>query len=130
VDVDGSSCSVSVAGAAGDVKISNSYKPVALKNTSGSIEVRGDSSPIEVSSIDKLPAAGRVELYTTYKPVTLFLPASTSAKIFARTEYGKIRSDFPVYLNNTDEKTATIDMGSGGAVVRIETTADIILRRQ
>jgi hypothetical protein len=103
---------------------------VILKNTSGSIDVHGDSSPIEVSRIEKLPAGSRINLFTTYKPVTLYLPASAAVKIFARTQYGKIRSDFPGYLNDEEGKAVQMEQGNGNTLVRIETSADITLRKE
>jgi DUF4097 and DUF4098 domain-containing protein YvlB len=131
LEVDGSSCSVMADGVAGNVTITNSYKYVILKRTAGSIEVRGDSSPIEVSQITKVPAGGRINLITTYKPVTLALPASAAVQISARTTYGKIRSDFPVYLNNDDDgKTVKLELGNGSTLVRIETSGDIVLRKE
>jgi DUF4097 and DUF4098 domain-containing protein YvlB len=128
--VDGSSCSVLVDGVGGNVDITNSYKYVVLKRTAGSIEVRGDSSPIEVSQIEKLPADSRIDLITTYKPVTLSLPAFAAVQIWARTEYGKISSDFPVYLNNDDGKAVKMALGHGYTPVRIETSGDIILKKE
>ncbi|MGH7455690.1 MAG: hypothetical protein ACRENG_30320, partial [bacterium] len=128
--VDGSSCSVMADGVGGNVEVTNSYKYVILKRTASSIEVRGDSSPIEVSQIEKLPANGRINLFTTYKPVTLALPASAAVQISARSEYGKIRSDFPVYLNDSEGKTVKMSMGNGGTLVQIETSGDIVLRKE
>jgi hypothetical protein len=130
--VDGGSCSVLVDNVGGNVDIINSYKYVMLKRTAGSIDVRGDSSPIEVSQITKVPADGRINLITTYKPVTLSLPASAAVQISARTQYGKIRSDFPVYLNNDEDegKAIKLELGTGGALVRVETSGDIVLRKE
>jgi hypothetical protein len=75
-------------------------------------------------------AGGRINLTTTYKPVTLALPASAAVKIYARTEYGKIRSDFPVYLNDSEGKVVKTELGNGSTLIQIETTADIILRKE
>lgn len=130
--VDGGSCNVLVDGVGGNVDITNSYKYVVLKRTAGSIDVRGDSSPIEVAQIEKLPAGSRINLMTTYKPVTLALPAAAAVQISAHSQYGKIRSDFPVYLNNDDDdgKAVKLELGTGGAMVRVETSGDIILRKE
>jgi DUF4097 and DUF4098 domain-containing protein YvlB len=130
LQVDGSSSSVLADRVVGDVDVVNSYKYVILKGTSGSIHVRGDSSPIEVSNLRHLPAGGAIELITTYKPVTLGLPATASVKISAQTEYGKIRSDFPVYLMGDDDKQVKIEVGTGGNLVRIATSGDITIRKE
>jgi hypothetical protein len=77
-----------------------------------------------------LPAGGRITLFTTYKPVTLSLPAAAAVKIFAQTTYGKIRSDFPVYLNDEEGKAVKMEQGDGSTLVRIETSGDIVLRKE
>jgi DUF4097 and DUF4098 domain-containing protein YvlB len=111
------------------VKVSNSYKYVVLKGTSGSIDVRGSSSPIEVSNIRKLPEDARIDLVTTYKPITLTLPENADVAVSANSEYGKIRSDFPVYLNG-DEKGARLELGKASVTVHLKTSSNIILKKE
>jgi DUF4097 and DUF4098 domain-containing protein YvlB len=127
--VDGDSASVLAEDIGGDVVIRNSYKYVVLRRTSGSIEVHGDSSPVEVDEIKSLPAGGRIEILTTYKPVSLVLPAEAEVVIQAKSEYGKISSDFPVFLSGPDPNTVSTKMaaklGEATVSVRIETSADI-----
>jgi len=48
----------------------------------------------------------------------------------AQTEYGKIRSDFPVYLSEDDNKDIQIEMGKGTIPVTIKTSKDITIRRE
>ena len=111
------------------MSIKNSYNSVVLRRTSGSIEVHGSSSRIEVDEIKSLPAGGRVELLTTYEPVKLTLPADAEVTIQAKSEYGKISSDFPVFLSGTDPNTVSTKLaaklGEATVLVRIETSADI-----
>jgi hypothetical protein len=127
--VDGGSCSVLADGVEGNIDVVNSYKYVILKNTTGSIHVRGDSSPIEVSDIRKLPEGSTIDLFTSYKPVTLDLPADANVKVVANTQYGKIRSDFPVYLTGEDNNQVKIELGTGSSLVKVETSHDIIIRK-
>jgi len=123
VTVEGESCPVLLNTVGGDIDISNEYKYVILKGTSGSIKVRGNSSPIEITDIKNLPENGVIDLYTTYKPVTLELPSNTNAQIAAKSEYGKIQSDFPVYV--LDNNIVSYDSKKGGPKIFVETTADI-----
>lgn len=129
--VNGNSCSVVVNEVSGDVDITNSYKYVLVKGTRGSIQVHGDSSPIDVSDIRALPKGARIDLVTSYKPVTLVLPADADVKVLANTQYGKIRSDFPVYLDSEsgENKNVHFELGNASASVRVETSADIILKK-
>jgi DUF4097 and DUF4098 domain-containing protein YvlB len=115
-------------GVGGDVEVVNSYRNVVLRKTAGSISVRGNSSPIEVAEIQSIPRGGKVELITTYKPILLTLPEGVEAAISAVTRYGKIRSDFPVYLQDSD-KSIKIELGKGGVMVKLETTSDITIKK-
>ena len=118
-------------GLGGDADIVNSYKQVILKRTGGSIKVRGQNSSIEVYAIEKLPKESQIELITSYKPVTLSLPDAANVKISAYTSYGKIRSDYPVYLNeDSNKQQARVELGDGSILVRIETSGNITLRKE
>ncbi len=57
---------------------------------------------------------------------------SLSARLTTRklTEYGKIRSDFPDNLNVSEGKTVKMEIESGGTLVQIETSWDIVLRKE
>jgi len=127
--VDGSSCSVMAEDVAGDVNIENSYKYVILKRTSGSIVVQGSSSPIEVSQIKNLPSNAQVELITTYKPILLYVPKNPNVNISAYTRYGKISSDFPVYLDEEDKNRIRIELGAGQTAVRLQTSGNITIKK-
>ena len=128
--VNGSNSSVIVDGLGGNADIVNSYKQVTLKRTGGSINVRGQNSSIEVYAIEKLPAQSRIELITSYKPVTLALPEAANVKVSAYTSYGKIRSDFPVYLTGESDKSGKLELGDGSSLVRIETSGNITLTKE
>jgi hypothetical protein len=66
---------------------------------------------------------------TTYKPVILVLPADAQVTIQAKSEYGKISSDFPVSLSGSDSGSGPAKMaakpGEATVSVRLETSADI-----
>ena len=128
LDVKGGSCSVSVEDIDGDVKISNSFNDVVVKGSSGSVDISGESSSIEVSKIKKIPENAHFELETTFKPVTLILPGDASVVITAKTTFGKIRSVYPVYLDDENVKRVRIQRGDGSTPVRIITSSDIIIK--
>ena len=90
--------------------------------------VNGSSSPIEVV-VDRIPEAGRIELNTSYKTIDLTMPASADIMLSAKTKYGKIRSDFPVYLMH-DEKRVEIRNGKGKFPVHVETSHNINIKEK
>ena len=126
LEIDGDSSPVFADSIGGNIKIDNSYKYVIIKRSAGSIDVQGSSSPIEVSDILNLPPHSHIRLITTYKPVKLYVPDKADIKARVKTEYGKVRSDFPVYLSEDNTKIDT----EGSTIVEIETSQDIILRKE
>lgn len=115
----------------GPIDIRNSFKNVILRKTSGSIAVRGESSAVEISQIEALPAGSRIEIKTSFKPITLSLPEGIGIQGTARTEFGKIEVDFPVYLLNTgdtERKAVKFDSGKPGVTLDLETSAGITVK--
>jgi len=128
---DGESSSVLAEDIAGGVDINNSFKSVVLRQTSGSIRVRGESSSVEVSRIKNLPDGSVIDIRTTFKPILISFPAAAELKLTARTDFGKILSDFPVYLEDTDEKKQIrLETGKGGVTVTLETSAGITIKKE
>ena len=128
--VDGASCSVVANRVDGDIDVKNSYKYVVIKGSAGSVRVQGNSSPIEVIDVKAAPPGSEFELITKYKPVKLTLPAETDAVVRAETQYGKIYSDFPVYLGVDPDKQVKIEQKKGKVLVKIKTTQDITIREK
>ena len=124
--VDGSSCSVSADNVRGDIDINNSYKFVILKNTSGSIKVKGGSSPIEISNVKHLPAQGFINLETTYKNINISLPKDSKVSIFTFSKYSKIESDFPVYINKENDDKKPLN----GTIIKIKSSGRIIIKEE
>jgi hypothetical protein len=90
--------------------------------------VHGNSSPIEISEIKSIPEIATIDLFTTYKPISLELPSATKVQIGAHSEYGKIKSDYPVFI--LDKDIAGYDPDKSGVKIMIETTADITITKK
>ena len=76
-----------------------------------------------------LSKGGKVELIATYKPILLHLPRNADAVISAYSWYGKISSDFPVYLDEGDDKKIRIELGEGKTEVSLKTSANITIKK-
>jgi ethanolamine utilization microcompartment shell protein EutS len=129
--IGGESSSVLAEDIGGDIDITNSFKNVILKRTSGSIRIKGDSSAVEVSEIKGLPEVGLIDIRTSFKPIQISFPKDADVRLTARTEFGKIRSDFPVYLQETGDmkgRAVTLEVGKGTTIVRLETSSDISIK--
>jgi len=135
VTVNGESSPVLVEDPGGAVNVSNSYGYIILRGTKGSVLARGESSSVELSAVKSLPPGSMVDIRTSYNPITVTLLAGVEPKITARTEFGRIRSDYPVYIADTGEggvRTEALDLSvpPNAVVVRLETSsADIVIKK-
>lgn len=128
LDIEGPSCPVLVDGVRGALTVVNSYDYVIVKRSRSSIRVQGDSSPVEVSEIATLPAEGGIDLETTYKRITLNLPADPSVTVRAETTYGDIDANFPLTLTRNGTQKGEATLGAGACLARLKTSGDILVR--
>jgi DUF4097 and DUF4098 domain-containing protein YvlB len=108
----------------GDITITNSFNPVKLKQTAGSIIIRSQSGSVNVSDFKILPATATIDILTTFEKIELNLPAGTEAAVQAKTSFGKIESDYPVYMNSSKP----LKVKAGQVIIKLETDSDIIVR--
>ncbi|MDD8026736.1 MAG: hypothetical protein PHI34_09485 [Acidobacteriota bacterium] len=130
--VQGESTSVLAEDIGGPVDVKNSFKDVILRKTGGFITVVGESGGVDISQLKTLAAGSIIDVKTTFKPISLTLPAGTEIQGTARTEYGKIITDFPVYLLDNregDGQAIEFRTGKGGITVKLETTAGITIKK-
>jgi DUF4097 and DUF4098 domain-containing protein YvlB len=129
----------------GAVDVSNSFGYVILRGTRGSVLVRSESSSVELSAIKSLPLGSVVDIRTSFNPITVTFPAGVEPKIMVRTEFGRVRSDFPVYIVDTglgevsiesrdqkfpQTKQDRFEADKNAVVVRLETSsADVVIKR-
>jgi hypothetical protein len=102
---------------------------VILKNTSGSIRVKGHSSPVGISHIKKLPLDGEIDVQTTYKDIRLILPASAKVVISAYSKYGKIESDYPIFVLKGGGQDST-HRQEGKTFVQLKTSRKIVIKKK
>ena len=117
----------------GAIDIRNSFMNVVVRRSSGSITVRSESGGVVVGEIKALPAGAVIEIKNTFNPITLTLPAGTEIQGTAKTDFGKISSDFPVILKDGvgfEQKSVTFESAKPDVVVRLEGSEDITIRRE
>ena len=117
----------------GAVDIRNSFMNVIVRRSSGSITIRSESGGVEVGEIKAIPAGAVIEIKNTFNPITLTLPAGMEVQGTAKTDFGKISSDFPVILKDGvgfGQKSVAFESPKPGVTVRLEGSADITIRRE
>ena len=128
--VEGESSSVLAEDIGGAVDIKNSFKNIILRRTSGSITVLGESSSVDVEQVKSLPAGSLIDIKTSFKPIRLALPEATEVEGTARTEFGRITTDFPVFLKDTagfEGRAVSFSSGEGEVPLKVEKYANIML---
>lgn len=74
-----------------------------------------------------LPANAQVEITTTYKPITLELPASANVLVEARTTYGDIKTTDELRTLDSEGKEVEIKLGDGAIPVVLKSNSDIFI---
>jgi hypothetical protein len=135
VKVNGESSPVLIEDPGGAVDVSNSFGYVVLKGTRGSVLVRSESSSVELAAMKSLPPGSVIDIRTSFGPVTVTFPAGVEPRITVRTEFGRVRSDFPVYAVDTGTGGVRVESrdekaSPNAVVVRLETSsADIVIKK-
>lgn len=97
----------------GGVKLSRIAGDVTGRTTNGGITVDLEGSAWDGNGLD---------LQTTNGGVQVRVPADYNAHLEAGTTNGSVKTDFPVLMNGTRNRSFTADLGSGGAPVRVRTS--------
>jgi hypothetical protein len=130
--VQGESASVLAEDIGGAIDIRNSFKNVVVRRSSSSIKVQAESGAVDVDEIKTLPPGSLIEIKSSFNPITLTLPAGIEIQGTAKSEFGTIRSDFPVTLKEPvgpGQKSVTFESGKPGVTLRLEGSADITVRK-
>jgi Toastrack DUF4097 len=113
---------ISVSDVRGRIEFDGQNGGVALKRVGGSVRgqtVNGGLS-IELAG-DRWDGEG-LDVKTMNGGVSLSLPDNYSARLETSTVNGSVKVDFPVTVQGRIEKNLSLDLGSGGAMVRAVTT--------
>jgi hypothetical protein len=106
----------------GDVKADSSFQNVTVRGATGSVEVKGHNGNLFVS-FDK-PVQKDVQMSTQFGNVTIELPANSSFKVAAHTQFGRINSDFEgLQTSRSDfaKDSAVGQIGQGGPQITVST---------
>jgi len=117
----------------GAVSVRSSFSRVVLRRTSGSITVTAESAPVEIAEIKALPSGSVIDVKTSFGPIRITLPAGAEFQGTAKAGFGKVITDIPVTLTDSgsfEGQVVSFGTGKGGVTLRLETTADITIKKQ
>jgi hypothetical protein len=114
---------VSVEGVTGRMNIRAENGPVALERVGGDVRARAQNGPLEVTLAGTRWDGTGLDAETENGPVDLTLPERYAAHLETGTVNGPMAIDFPVTLQGRiDLRRLSMDIGGGGAPVRVVTT--------
>ena len=105
--------------------------PLALDAVSGDVRARTTNGPLRVTLEGRRWEGTGLDAETTNGPVVLSIPRSYSAHLETGTVNGPMSIDFPITVQGRLRNRLSVDIGSGGAPVRVVTTnGPVTVRRQ
>ena len=110
----------------GTVDASTTNGRISLDGIAGSVKATNSNGTIDVETA--LPDSGFCRLASTNGSVTLRIPESTSARVYASTTNGEIRRNSLVIAGNIGRQEIDGRLGDGRGDINITTTnGDVIL---
>jgi hypothetical protein len=122
---------ITVSDVRGRIDLESHNGGVRLTRVSGDISGSTHNGAVQVELDGTVFDGRQLELSTYNGAVTLSLPSSFSASIEARTDRGRLDSDFPVNVRGRiDQRNLNFNIGSGGPLIKLSThNGGIRLRR-
>jgi DUF4097 and DUF4098 domain-containing protein YvlB len=112
----------------GEVTVSGAAGKITAHSDYGDVEVSADKALVTLTSNNgKITFTGSLAegdhtLKSNFGDIRLSLPAETALTIDLKTDFGKIKSDFPVTISGElDEKRWKGDINGGGARLTVST---------
>jgi DUF4097 and DUF4098 domain-containing protein YvlB len=115
---------VSISGFQGRVRAHSGYGDVALEGVFDAVQATTSSGSVRIVARENSRVAEGWKLESDYGDVELTAPSDLACLLDARTDYGKVRSDFPVLVEagDRDDKGLTGAIGGGGATLLLATS--------
>jgi hypothetical protein len=127
--VDSEDSAIRAASIRGPAVIRTTAASVVLSDVDGSVDVKNEGGPVEVSGFSPKGPQGchRVSLATSFAPIKLTLPEGVGFNIAAKASLGKIRSQPPLTTATAAESFVGPVGGGGCEVTLANTIGDITL---
>ena len=103
----------------GTVTIRNSFGAVVVDGVSGAIEIHNQNGEIDAYSSAR-GACKPITLHTSFSRLRAHLPAEANYRVFAKTSFAHVRSDFPLTVAGVlSEGEVSGTLGSGQCEMRL-----------
>jgi DUF4097 and DUF4098 domain-containing protein YvlB len=113
---------IGIADVHGRVEFETTNGGVSLRRLSGNVHGHTVNGGLSVELAGSRWEGGQLDTSTTNGGVSVAVPANYSARLETGTVNGHINVDFPVTVHGEIDRQLSIDLGSGGPLVRAVTT--------
>jgi hypothetical protein len=104
---------------AGPVTIANSFGAVVVDDAAGAIDIHNQNGAIDAYSSARA-ACKPITLHTSFSRLSVHLPAEANYRVFAKTSFAHVRSDFPLTVSGQlSEGEVSGTLGSGQCEMKL-----------
>jgi hypothetical protein len=113
---------IAIAGVSGEIEFETVNGGVSLRHLAGNVHGHTTNGGLSVELAGDRWEGGQLDATTTNGGVSLAVPSNYSAHLETGTVNGRIRVDVPVAVHGEIDRQLSIELGSGGRLVRAVTT--------
>ena len=113
---------ISISQVSGDLEFRTTNGGVKLVDVAGDVHGRTTNGGLTVELAGSAWQGTGLDVTTTNGSVTLLVPDEYNAHLETGTTNGGLRFDFPVTVQGRLDRNISVDLGDGGAPIRVRTT--------
>jgi DUF4097 and DUF4098 domain-containing protein YvlB len=113
---------ISISDVRGNIDFDAVNGGVSLKRLAGSVHGRTVNGGLSVELTGQRWDGDELSVSATNGGISLAMPENYSARLETRTVNGRVSIDFPVAIEGKIDRELSVDIGSGGPLVRATTT--------
>ena len=121
---------IGIENVAGDIDFRTTNGGVKLDAVAGDVRGHTTNGGLDIRLSGSEWQGGGLDVTTTNGGVRLAIPEGYNARLETGTTNGGLRFDFPVTVQGRLDRELTVDLGSGGRLIRAKTTnGGVVVRR-
>jgi DUF4097 and DUF4098 domain-containing protein YvlB len=113
---------IRIADVSGQMEFETTNGGVSLQRLAGNVHGHTTNGGLSVELAGSRWEGSQLDTSTTNGGVSMSVPANYSARLETGTVNGRVRVDFPVTVSGQIDRQLSINLGSGGSLVRATTT--------
>jgi hypothetical protein len=122
---------ISISELSGSIEFRTTNGGVSLRDLGGDVRGRTTNGGLDIELSGSAWQGEQLDVQTTNGGVELVVPEGYSAHLETGTVNGGLQFDFPITVQGRLDRNVSVDLGSGGSLIRARTTnGGVVVRRQ